>query len=74
MSVYIPENFTTVNSSCIKAVAYENFDLYVKFTSGSIYVYKSVPAEIYDKFMAAESKGRFFNSYIAYNFNYDYLR
>ena len=39
-------------------------ELDITFTSGKIYRYLEVPAEIYDGLLDAESKGEFFNASI----------
>lgn len=39
-------------------------ELDVVFTSGRVYRYFAVPADVYQVFLAAESKGRFFNAEI----------
>lgn len=69
----IAENMTPVASSNIKAIGYEEGDLFVEYNSGT-YVYKSVPKNLYDELMEADSKGSFMNMYIKGNYNYDYLR
>lgn len=38
--------------------------LTIVFRSGRRYVYRDVPAEVYEAFTAAFSKGEFFNSHI----------
>jgi hypothetical protein len=54
-----------VNSSVIVAVAYSaEAALDVEFTSGARYRYFAVPAELFREFLAADSKGLFFNSRI----------
>jgi len=42
----------------------ERRDLTVTFTTGRVYVYRDVPAEVAERFRAAFSKGRFFNTRI----------
>jgi KTSC domain len=53
-----------VSSSSIRSVAYdrERAVLSVEFVHGSTYAYFDVPPETHERFLAAESKGRFFNS------------
>jgi hypothetical protein len=41
-------------------------ELDVTFTSGRAYVYSGVPPHVYRDFLAAESKGEFFNEEIPY--------
>jgi hypothetical protein len=55
-----------VSSSVIAALGY-NEDrevLEVEFTSGTVYRYLHVGIEVYEDFLAAPSKGRFFNERI----------
>ncbi|MBP7828299.1 MAG: KTSC domain-containing protein [Kiritimatiellae bacterium] len=52
-----------VESTLVQAVGYDaaTQTLTVKLvTDGSVYEYFGVPQEVYDQFMAAESKGNFF--------------
>lgn len=53
---------TAIESSNIKAVGYndDEQELHVQFNSGKTYSYAEVPQQVYDDFMAAESKGKFF--------------
>ncbi len=55
-----------VDSSNIAAISYvpETQGLMVKFNSGSVYTYADVPAEVFDDFKDADSKGKFFNEHI----------
>ncbi len=55
-----------VESSNIEAIAYDatEEELYVRFNTGSEYVYSEVPEKIYNDFMDAGSKGRYFASSI----------
>ena len=61
----LPE-FQHVQSSSVDAIGYDPASnrLYVRFVSGRTYAYYAVRASIYEKFMAADSKGRFFNANI----------
>jgi KTSC domain len=51
----------SVESSVIAAVAYSAAALDVEFTSGVSYRYLDVPAQVVHDFLAADSKGVFFN-------------
>ncbi len=52
-----------VSSSMIKAVGYEDDEVFVQFRNGSVYVYPGTEADV--NFMrAAESAGKFFNENI----------
>lgn len=55
-----------VVSTNIAAIGYDETNklLYVKFTSGSLYVYYGVVKYIYDGFLVAISKGKYFGEYI----------
>jgi hypothetical protein len=51
-----------VDSTVIAAVAYSTeAALDIEFTSGATYRYFAVPAQLFQEFLAAESKGVFFN-------------
>lgn len=63
---------TEVSSSLIHSIGYDEGNLVTKFKSnGSIYVYYKVPAEVYDEFLNAESKGTFFNNNIKDVYQYE---
>ena len=53
-----------VDSSVIDAVRYDSraTQLDIRFTSGDVYRYAEVPAFVVRAFMAAPSKGEFFNA------------
>jgi hypothetical protein len=55
---------TRVSSTNIRSIGYDEGSqtLEVEFTSGGIYDYAAVPKNVYQRFMAAPSKGRFFDS------------
>jgi hypothetical protein len=55
-----------VTSSVIAAIGYDpQFQwLEVELKTGSLYLYREVPARIHLAFMAALSKGSFYNSWI----------
>lgn len=57
---------TQVNSSNLAAIGYnsETAILRVEFLYGAIYEYYSVPEEIYQGLLYADSKGTYFNAYI----------
>ncbi len=52
----------TVESTMLHAVGYdpELRVLEVIFNSGSIYLYRDVPQDVYDGLMSADSKGQYF--------------
>lgn len=49
-----------VTSSLIDELSYENGILVVYFKRGSVYVYVNVPENVFNDFLNAESKGRYF--------------
>lgn len=53
-------------SSVIRDFDYDSEaqELTISFVTGRIYVYLAVPAEMYDDFSTAFSKGTFFNKHI----------
>jgi KTSC domain len=55
-----------VHSSVIAAVQYHAAQqhLDIELTNGRAYRYLDVPGEVYQAFMAAESKGRYYNDHI----------
>jgi hypothetical protein len=61
-----------VISSDIKAVGYDKVSttLVVVFHTSGTYQYFGVPEHLYLAFMDAESKGKFLNQYIKYNYRY----
>lgn len=58
-----------VDSTVIGAVGYSRV-LEIRFESGRIYQYYDVPEDIYEGMLAAESKGKYFNSHIRGKFAY----
>lgn len=65
-------NLATVNSTMLHAVGYdaEKHELEAIFNTGHIYLYKNVPAEIYQGLMTADSLGRFMQSQVIGLFPY----
>jgi lysyl-tRNA synthetase class 2 len=55
-----------VISSVLANVTYDRRTraLEVRFVTGRTYRYADVPADLYERLLKAESKGRFFNSHI----------
>lgn len=66
--------FVPVSSSNIESIGYDldSMELYVRFHTGSTYVYYGVPESVYIAFLHAPSKGKFHNRLISKN--YDYAR
>lgn len=67
---------TRVTSSVIRSVGYdaESRELEVELVSDHIYRYRDVPPFLYEGFLAAKSKGAFFNQKIARRFEYEQLQ
>lgn len=61
-----------VESSSIASAGYRLDEevLEVRFRNGAVYKYLKVPAGVHGAFMAAESKGRYFNEAIRGRFEY----
>lgn len=55
-----------VSSSSVRSIGYDRAHalLEVEFSSGKIYQYEGVTAEIARAFVSAESKGAFFNEHV----------
>lgn len=55
-----------VSSSNISQIGYEPDSqiLEIEFLKGGVYQYSSVPPSVFDEFMAASSKGRYFSAYV----------
>lgn len=65
--------WVSVASSNVAAVAYSGADfqrLWVRFHSGSVYVYHSVPESVYAGLMAAGSKGGYLAKHVKGHFGY----
>jgi KTSC domain-containing protein len=62
----------SVTSSTMTAIGYDpnSHALEIEFNSGAVYQYGSVPQSEYDGLMSAESKGKYFNSYIKDRYAY----
>jgi len=56
----------SVSSSLVASVGYDPDDeiLEVELENGRVYQYMEVPESTYQKFLAADSLGRYFNRYI----------
>ena len=55
-----------VASTNISSVGYDapSETLEVEFSNGTLYQFYNIPQGLYDEFLAASSKGQFFNVYI----------
>jgi hypothetical protein len=52
-----------VESSCVAAIGYDGGaqEVYVEFIESGTYAYRSVPERVWQRFLAADSKGTFVN-------------
>lgn len=59
-----------VESSYIQAIGYDTEMqlLVVLFSSGAIYRYHKVPADVFESFLAAESAGKYFHRVVRHGF------
>jgi KTSC domain-containing protein len=64
---------TCVSSEMLRSVGYDatTRTLEAEFTSGAIYQYYDVPAEVHDGLLTAESHGRYFNAHIRDHYRYN---
>jgi len=64
-----------IKSSQISEIGYDvsNEILYVTFITGSKYMYKNVPIDVYDGMVASESAGSYFNRNIRNIYEYQKL-
>lgn len=69
-------NWEKVTSSNVDSIAYEpsNQTLYVRFKSGSIYLYGDVPRFVYQTLRNASSTGKFHYHAIRMNYTYSRIR
>ncbi len=50
-------------STAIRAIGYRGRVMQVLFVGGNLKTYRGIPAQTWQDFMAAESKGRWFNQW-----------
>lgn len=64
-------NWIEVESSWINALNYfdEEEALEINLLNGKTYSYFGVPKNLYYEFIKADSKGKFYNEFIKYNYN-----
>jgi len=64
-----------VQSSNISDITYieSEQELSVEFNSGSTYVYQKVPSEVHEALMEADSHGKYLNSHIKGNYDFERL-
>ena len=56
----------TVDSSELASIGYDPVSrvLEVEFTTGGVYQYRGVPADVHSALMSAASHGKYFNQYV----------
>ena len=57
-----------------REVVNEKLFLKVIFTNGREYLYEEVPADVYEKFLMADSKGKYFHENINYRYTYSRIK
>lgn len=65
-------SFNNVESSQMSGIGHDpaTNTLAIKFNTGSMYHYDGVSPELYEQFLAAESKGKFFGANVKGKFGY----
>lgn len=73
MKLLKPMEWVPIKSRLFASVRYaaERQELYLRFCNGDIYCYFRCSAELYNEFLAAESKGRYFSQKIRNQFRYE---
>jgi hypothetical protein len=63
---------TAVDSTTLATIAYDAAEqtLWLEFRSGAVYVYSSVPSDVHQALLLADSKGVYFNRHIRGRFPY----
>ena len=66
-------NWVSVDSSVFTSAAYrsDQRQLYLRFHHADIYRYFEFPPQLYDEFLVADSKGRYFARNIRNQFRYE---
>ena len=57
-----------------REVVNEKLFLKVIFTNGREYLYEEVPADVYEKFLLADSKGKYLHENIIGKYNYSRIK
>jgi hypothetical protein len=65
----------TVDSEAVWQIGYDPAErvLYIRFSSGDLYGYEDVPEQLFTRFLAAPSQGRFFQAEIDGLYRYEKL-
>jgi hypothetical protein len=63
---------TPIESKAVTSIGYDSAEqrLEIRFKDGGIYEYRDVPADVHRQFLAAASKGQYFNETIRGRFAY----
>ena len=63
----------TVDSEAVWQIGYDAAGrvLYIRFSSGDLYGYADVPQDLFDRFVAAPSQGRFFQTEVEGIYRYE---
>jgi len=61
-------------SSAIRAIRFDRRGLEVTFASGSVYLYRGVSRNVFERFRLADSAGKFFNEEILDRYPFARLR
>jgi hypothetical protein len=63
---------TTVDSTTLATIIYDaaRQTLWLEFRNGAVYVYSSVPSQVHQALLRADSKGAYFNRHIRGRFPY----
>ena len=70
----LPDQRMAVVSSLLSSMGYSiEATLELEFRSGAIYRYFAVPQAVFQKLIAAESKGAYFNRHVRNGFRYQRL-
>lgn len=61
---------TSVSSSNIASIGYEDCTLEIEFNGGRIYQYYDVPEDVFNELMSASSHGQYFNRHVKNIYQY----
>ena len=65
---------TEISEQIVKNFGDEKLFLKVIFTNGREYLYEDVPADVYEKFLVADSKGKYLHENIIGKYNYSRIK
>lgn len=69
-------NWIILDSEALAATAFDpvKHQLYLRFRTGKMYRYFDFPPNLFEEFLAAESKGKYFSEHIREHFPYEEVR